>query len=1071
MAPKKSRAQASSSQPVAEPPRASRARTRRDSDVSNVSDRPSSSQSTVSVLSETPAKRRRKAKTTAQAAPEVIVEEEEVIEEVVEEPEATAVATAVAVAEAVADEIAASTNASQSEKHVRFGDTSQETQQSFEDDVTTATHITPHPRKMSIKRRISSSPSAFDNTSAKRLKITSTRTSLPPALSQEQDPFYILEQHQFAPLRDVLRERVKRRSEVHGEKDASRIYGLKRELETQRQYGNEARVQELDAKIQQLLSGNKDSQELITLDTDVLDDNMLVLDSQEEVAYPQLPKLSGSLRSSFRLDTKRISDTTSQETTVADAERAAWNAERRNFEDAILALSRESNDAKARLRILEIELQALGAAGEGVSTTNVLISIRESFNRVRESLEIIMPGALAQGVSNSEVIDILIANLQEFAERLQTQDKEMSDKSVLVADLGNQVHQLVDHLAEAEIRRQKLEQRWAELDSSNEEKSIQIEDLLSQLQDAQDECDTLQEEVDEKVATINKTKAESLQFARHITSLSVELEEFKIKEAEVRTRIEDLEAAHAETIKLMSREHAAVVDDLASRLDAETAQRSEAQKLAAKRQENISILELRIVTVEAEKKALDDKLISVTAELDTVHEDREAMKVDLDEREAELKGLGVRVGDLEDQLILLNGQLTELREYHLTEKSAREAAEEELAERNAAIDDISAKLAEKGKQANELRSKLFEVQQINASKIKELEESAEQHQVDIANEVELRQAADELAEQRAATIVELELNIKTIEEQMAQDLEEKNLLIADLVKSVARKDNAVKALHEQLETTVNAFNTREQHHTQQCEAYDSSIAALNTTITEKETAISLLEQEAERTLSLHNSEIEDRNTTIADLHHQVHQLRVEIKELAKQKNGLDSRLTEEKAHLAQLEQDKNSEIASLKATIEEQYTNIKIVENKAHEADRRWQDVLAAREEELASMRMSMKGSTETVTTLTSQMDTLKQKFREYVQRSAIKISSLQEALQNATDAVTGESEGIRMDGERVLGELEAMDFVGELTTTTKTQTYSSGYKQQAGRKVAGKKKRFQDSGIGMDAEEELLEG
>lgn len=84
----------------------------------------------------------------------------------------------------------------------------------MEGEKTTATNITPHPRKMGVKRRFTGSPATelhangLENGS-KRLKVT-TRSSLPGNASQEDGKLiYLMEEREFAPLREVLKDRMK----------------------------------------------------------------------------------------------------------------------------------------------------------------------------------------------------------------------------------------------------------------------------------------------------------------------------------------------------------------------------------------------------------------------------------------------------------------------------------------------------------------------------------------------------------------------------------------------------------------------------------------------------------------------------------------------------------------------------------------------------------------------------------------------------------------------------------------------------------------------------------------------
>ena len=211
--------------------------------------------------------------------------------------------------------IEVSTKTTQS-RHVHFGSDDNLA------DKNTATHKTPHINKMAIKRRATVSPSAG---SIKRYKTVTHRTSLPATLSQEdgESTRFVQENH-YVPLRDALNERMKRHRNGHllGEHHASgvlkkRDHSADEELEQLRidTAAKEERIRELAIELEQgrgLDHGDMTADEhaslraveaeLIALRKEVVanralgffdefpDENMMVIDSQQEVSYPQLSK-------------------------------------------------------------------------------------------------------------------------------------------------------------------------------------------------------------------------------------------------------------------------------------------------------------------------------------------------------------------------------------------------------------------------------------------------------------------------------------------------------------------------------------------------------------------------------------------------------------------------------------------------------------------------------------------------------------------------------------------------------------------------------------------------------------
>ena len=345
MAPKRKAAQApSASQPL---PSTSTRNTRKRrlsdpvSEISVASERPSSSQGS---------KRRKKAGRVAAASvePEVIVEEQEQEEAGLVHHHQDAMDMQLGgdatydrdMPEVVVEDTIEVFQPRS--KHVHFGGGAREDDDDEIEPRQTATNITPHPRKTSVKHRMTMSPMPGVGGSSRRV-TTSTRSSLPPAWSQDSaaaEPTKIIQELQFVPLREALNDRVKRRlrrshlseeqiaiedeDKTHkrtslelnqlqtttAEKEAriaameAQLQELTLELETQRQLSIGV-ADDVDAQQQVLLLKQQLQEMRRELPEhvhehhrdDEPDDNMLVFDSQkdiQEVAYPQLPAAHGA---------------------------------------------------------------------------------------------------------------------------------------------------------------------------------------------------------------------------------------------------------------------------------------------------------------------------------------------------------------------------------------------------------------------------------------------------------------------------------------------------------------------------------------------------------------------------------------------------------------------------------------------------------------------------------------------------------------------------------------------------------------------------------------------------------
>lgn len=1028
MPPKKTRAAAtqavSASQPLPEPSRPTRTsgRKRRHSDGSNASDVSSVVETTEVKTKKQKRGRGRPTKHTPE--PQVIMEEEE---EVIEE-EHHAAPTWPALSEPQAtpgselgdDEI----KVAQTEKHVHFGGDLQ-----VDDDYTTATNITPHPRaKMSIKRK-TLSPNA--GSESKRFKTASSRTSLPLNLSQEEyDPARIIQELQFAPLKEVLEERVR---QLLAKKNAHR--------------NSTINGQEIDME-----EGG----------------DMLVMDSQEEVNYPRLPDTP---KTPLLRITK--SDSQSEEiietTTPGRKLRIDWEKERRAFQDAILALNEIADKAKGDLQILNIELSALGFSG--TEARSVVRSVREAFARVRDDLEVQLPGTIPEDADNEDILEILSANVKEFANRLRVADGELNEKSTLISNLGGQVDNLINRLAEKEVRHSALMQQWQAMDRGNEEKAAQLVDLEEELQAMTEDRAAKEEERDDEKQRADDLAKEKVDFEASIARLSESLQQYRNEEDRLTATVTRMEEEHRTTVTKMNNERQKTVQELEDNLDKEIAARDIAEKEVDERQAAVNDLEARIKDIQTERDSLHEQLETVSKERDAEIEANEEAQADLKERETEVEDLGGRVTRLETELAELTTELETLRHHNETERRQREAAETDLDDRDQELDRINRELQAQGKQANELRQKLFEVQQKNAKKVKELENEAaerdEEHQVELLKETDQREAAEELADQREGAILDLEARLREVEERMRNLLAEKDARIAELEDELAQKDTEMQNLRDDLQAAESDYEKQAEAHDDRAQELEGSIAALQETITNHEETIRSLEQDADAATQEHDSQTEERDAAIAELNARVAELEVEKQHLVEDKLNLEGRVSEEAEAMLEMQNEKQDEIESLRDIIKDKQAKILVVEEKAKTADARWQEVLTAREEEIEAHKVTARTDGQTIGDLAGANEEIKRRFHDYVRRSSGVISGLQDKVKELNALAEQDGDDLMDEGEQALNEIEALT-AGEAGPSTGQQAGSQVTKQAVKKKGrVSRKKRVMDSGIGVDGEEE----
>ncbi|KAK5109072.1 hypothetical protein LTR62_007528 [Meristemomyces frigidus] len=959
---------------------------------------------------------------------------------------------------------------------------------------------TPHPRKTaSIGRRFTLSPAV--GAGSQRRSTSLSRTSLPPGwnedgLSQESGEV----KYEMVPLREAVNDRVQRilrRSQLSetytaGEraplelgqaKKAERVRELELEMEEQRQSAiddddSQQRAMALEAELAEARSELRQHGTMHGLD---LDGEMLVLNSKESVVYPDLlaKQSTGMVSTDSTRDTLGFSQreiTTTTRTSLTAQMTEDWDAEREQFENAILALNKEANDARARLQILEIELGALSQE-DGVDVLTAVKTIRQSHTNLRHALEDLFADEIPEHLSNQDVLELVIGKLRDQADLLREESARIGERDTLIADLEGQIEGLLQQLAADTIRRKTIEERWSQLDQDNEDKARTVEELEEELNESNLDRDSLLQQINEKQEEIRALSQDHAESLKSTEALQLSLEGYRTEEARLTELIIRMEKDHADTISKMAKEREETVADLENRLDEATELREGADIINSERQMLIAELEHKIADMTTEREALVHEVQTVTLERDTVMADREVAENALEEKTVEVESLEDRVTRLEEELEILTAQLEDLRKLNETERQQREAAEQELDDRNAELDTLDKRAQELGTEANELKGKLFGLQQDHAAEVTQLQQTMsdrdEQFQNDIADEVARREAADELAQQRAGTILVLETRVEEVELQARADEAALTKRIAEMNHDMEGDEKEIADLKLDLQSAENNHDVEKGRLEDRIEELENSVAVLQETIGEHEATILQLQNDSATTIDLHNSEIEDRNAEIADLHASLTVLRGEKEDLEQANSGLERRVEQEAEAMLDLQNAKEDEIDSYKSQLNDKQEKILAVERKAREADAAWQDILTAREEEIDGLKMSAASREEVTTELTSDFEAFRSRFREVIARQNSVIDKLQDAVDAAKVIADADGEALKREGMQALEEVEGFDFVGRLTVTEKrsvvstSQQVSSQAQAGAGAKKGGKKgRRVLDSGIGLEQAE-----
>jgi myosin protein heavy chain len=209
---------------------------------------------------------------------------------------------------------------------------------------------------------------------------------------------------------------------------------------------------------------------------------------------------------------------------------------------------------------------------------------------------------------------------------------------------------------------------------------------------------------------------------------------------------------------------------------------------------------------------------------------------------------------------------------------------------------------------------------------------------------------------------------------------------------------------------------------------------------------------------LHNSETDDFRARIADLNSDVDQYKNEVERLELVKDGLERRIEDEARETLLLQSKSDQTIQDLQQEILGRDQRITLIIDEGKEAERRHRALLEEREEEIVALQSSGQSHEQTITTLQMSLSAMKEKFANYVGRSQARFANLTDALNAAKKLADDESLAHDDDSAQILGEIDAMADIEQISVTTKTIT-TDGFKP-SGRKMRVKKKRVQDSGF-----------
>ncbi|KAF1947319.1 hypothetical protein EJ02DRAFT_499462 [Clathrospora elynae] len=802
----------------------------------------------------------------------------------------------------------------------------------------------------------------LDRVGASRTRFTNTRRSrmsMPAQLQVERvdevdDTGSEGTQVQFVPLAAVLDNRVRRRlrrshlsQEVNDLEDHQK-QDKKMFLELRRQLrAQDDKIKDLEYRLEARRLG----------DIDITDAHAEELQEELEEARNQIDELRAS--SMYNGDEHDIADVSEDEEDGLLLDLDMEATPNGKYASRVLELSSQMT-LESLPRISQLNRDSLVEGEDAV----VLDKIEDqAYSRALGESQ----GALRAGASTSDILnelrhgfDNLRAEIEKFfpttTDGLTNQQllTKLKEKLTLV-----QTHQKTEVL----LRRQYegvLDLLGDSEERGNEEKQRTILDLEERNAALTTQANNQEAQLKENDETSIGHLGEALdQYRKDLHNVTVAAKAF--------------ETEHHELIARMEQEHAAVEGREAALAD----------------------LEVSIERMEADVDTITTDMTTLSQRLATQTLAREAAESERDEQ-------------IQLTVIELNERLADYRANLATERIQREKTEAALDEANDKIEDLNTRLHDTGLQANELRSKLFQLQQ-EKEREKELNDQ-------LAAETQIR-------ETRENTIVQLEKQILNLTDMT----EARNELEQDRDTQVASLASQLTDLRNNLQANIRDLNNQEV-------AEKDRVYLENTTVLQEK---------------------------IQDLEEDLTTQKAENEGYRKENTSLSERVEAEANELLNIMGSHNDQITSLQSSLQE----------ASAERTNEYEETLLERTQEITDMRLLGDARAETIerfrkaeedTRIT--IDTLTLSQRTLQEQNERLADNLKRRNQEALQAIS------EMKLKRVEIKTQGVDLhrvvAGKVTKTSeKVKVGKKGSKKKV-------TKRQWDSGFGVDdnIEDEELE-
>ena len=575
----------------------------------------------------------------------------------------------------------------------------------------------------------------------------------------------------------------------------------------------------------------------------------------------------------------------------------------------------------------------------------------------RGKLEVVYPGSTS-GVHNGDVIRELGNRLVDLKTALTEEQKRaqlfahdtvaLQEKTAKYSrEIAEAAEATAAYKAEKEDDVAHLQSNVDNLESTTAKLREEIASREAELRQHANELDNRSEVIEGLEITTRALEEERANHELQITRLKDALEKDHREIGQLTETITSLEAAHKEEVVQLA--------DALGHREAELAEEAGAREAA---EEDCEQSRRFIEGLEAKIEAYHDDLDAFKEQASRVQKDWEAEKTGRTAAEAEgtkraerILALETAAADDEACIRELRHQADELNKDLVYQQGCSQSTQEDLNQTNKKVEDVEAALQRAGIQANELRGKLFHVQQDKNAAIRTLEETVRDRECALQDEADRRTDAEQLATDRDARIA-----------QLADELQDAN---GRLVASEQDRLDALTDHEAQLRDEIQRYRALEQSTDSQIAELESAIQALEDKVAERNNAL----EERAALLEQRDDAIDERDVRIADMEELAAKAQDEFATHIVER---DVKIQDTKDQLAQLLAAKDQleeEKLSLERRVESEATELLDMNSFHQDSMDTLEDEIAAKDRSIAEKMGTIAQQTEQIAVLAAERD------------------------------------------------------------------------------------------------------